>query len=233
MTRASALMRLQQVDSQIDAHRGHLVEIESALRQDRGVAEAHASLGATQASLAATRRSMRALEAEVQAIAAKGAEVEARLYDGKVTNPKELRDMQEEVASLMRRRSTLEDQLLEAMVQVEADEGGESAARQRLAEVEESLRSTHEELIGDRTRLQVVLDRLAIDREAAEAAVSHDDRQTYQSLRLRKRGVAVARLDEGVCSACGVAPSSSRAQAARHGDELIFCGNCERILYAV
>jgi predicted nucleic acid-binding Zn-ribbon protein len=88
-------------------------------------------------------------------------------------------------------------------------------------------------LTGDRTRLQVVLDRLAIDREAAEAAVSQDDRQIYQSLRRRKRGMAVARLEDGACSACGVSPSSSRAQAARHDDELTFCGNCERILYAV
>jgi predicted nucleic acid-binding Zn-ribbon protein len=175
---------------------------------------------------------MRSLEADVQAVADKAREAEAVLYGGRVTSPKELRDLQEDVASLKRRRSTLEDQLLETMVQVEAEEAGEAEARQNAARIELSLRQARDALTAERAHLESGLSRLVIDREAAEAPVPQADRKLYQSLRQRKRGTAVARLEDGVCSACGVAPSSSRAQAARHDDEIIFCGNCERILYA-
>jgi predicted nucleic acid-binding Zn-ribbon protein len=232
MTRASALMRLQQVDSEIDAVRARLAEIEAELAQDRGRAAAGARLSASQAALAATRRALRVQEAEIQSLAAKAAEVETRLYSGKVTNPKELQDIQEELASLRRRRAALEDQMLESMVQVESDESVEQAARQVVTAAEGAVQTANEALAADKARAETALARLLIDREGAEAPISAADRETYASLRRRKRGLAVARLDEGVCSACGVAPSSSRAQAARHGDELILCGNCERILYA-
>jgi predicted nucleic acid-binding Zn-ribbon protein len=42
----------------------------------------------------------------------------------------------------------------------------------------------------------------------------------------------VSTLEDGACTACGVAPSSSRIQSARQGNELILCGNCGRILCA-
>jgi predicted nucleic acid-binding Zn-ribbon protein len=232
MTRASALMRLQQVDSEIDSLRSRLAEISSALAQDRGRAEAAARLDAARSLLEATRRSQRVLEADVQALASKASDVEARLYSGAVTNPKELQDMQDELASLRRRRAALEDQVLETMMQVDSDEADEQAARQALAGAEGSARSLHEALGADKARAEAALARLLIEREGAEAPIAAADRDAYLSLRRRKRGVAVARLQDGVCSACGVAPSSSRAQAARHGDELVLCGNCERILYA-
>jgi predicted nucleic acid-binding Zn-ribbon protein len=38
-------------------------------------------------------------------------------------------------------------------------------------------------------------------------------------------------LRDGICSACGVAPSATRVSGARSEDTLVRCGNCERILY--
>jgi predicted nucleic acid-binding Zn-ribbon protein len=54
----------------------------------------------------------------------------------------------------------------------------------------------------------------------------------YDRLRPAKKGRAVALLEDGVCTACGVAPSSSRIQSARQGNDLVLCGNCGRILCA-
>jgi predicted nucleic acid-binding Zn-ribbon protein len=231
MSRAAALMRLQQIDTEMDARQARLAEIEQDLAADQGLAAAQAALAAAARSLAATRNSVRALEAEAQALSTKAAEVERTLYAGRVTNPKELVDMQEELASLKRRRASLEDEILDGMVEAEAEEQVEREAQAAVGKVEGALGASRQKLADERGAIEAALTRLETQHEAAEAPVPAEDRRLYQSLRQRKHGVAVARLEEGACGACGVAPSSSRAQAARHSVELVFCGNCERILY--
>lgn len=232
MSRPQALMRLQHIDSEIDAQQARQIEIERALAEDGGLSAARAGHSAAQTVLAASRRSVRSFEAEVQLLASKAREVELKLYSGRVTIPKELEDLQSELASLKRRLAALEDQQLEAMMQVEGDEASESSARQQVERLDEELRASQSALADAKVRLEASLASLAVEREAAALPVPSADRHLYQALRQRKRGLAVAVLDEGACSACGVAPSSSRAQAARQGDVLIFCGNCERVLYA-
>ena len=232
MSRAANLMRLQRIDTEIDAQRAALGEIERALAEDGGLASARAAQAAASARLAAANNELRSLEAEARALDDKVAEVERTLYGGGVSNPKELVDLQEELASIKRRRATLEDSVLAAMVDTEAQEQIEREAQASTARLTASLSAAQSGLAADRARIESVLQRLDIEREAAEAPISPADRAQYAALRQRKRGLAVARLEDGSCGACGVAPSSSRAQAVRHGDELILCGNCERILYA-
>jgi predicted nucleic acid-binding Zn-ribbon protein len=231
MSRAASLMRLQQIDLEIDARRARLGEIQEAIAQDKGLAEAQQALSEAKGAAAEVQRALRALEAEGQALAQKAAEVESTLYGGRISNPKELKDLQDELASLARRRTTVEDRQLDAMEQAENQEAAEREAQARVLELEAGLHNSRGELADEQARIGAELESLAMEHEGAEASVPQADRATYEGLRKRKRGVAVARLVDGVCGVCGVAPSSSRAQAAGHGDELIFCGNCERILY--
>ena len=52
---------------------------------------------------------------------------------------------------------------------------------------------------------------------------------TYQALRRKKGGTAVAQMNDGICEGCGVAVSQSLEWKLRQG-ELVTCGNCERII---
>jgi uncharacterized protein len=60
---------------------------------------------------------------------------EASLYGGKIRNPKELQDLQVEIAALKRRTATLEDEQLEAMLAVEDAETQLTEANKNLNEV--------------------------------------------------------------------------------------------------
>jgi predicted nucleic acid-binding Zn-ribbon protein len=224
-------MRLQQIDLEMDAGRSRLAEIDRSLASDGGASAARAALDDAKAALAQARAAARALEAEVEAVALKAGDVENALYGGHVTHPKELQDLQDDLGSIKRRRAALEDRLLDAMVEAESGESAEKAALARMGEAEAALQQSHGALAAERSALEAALARMDGDREAAEAHVPTADRELYRALRQRKHGLAVARLEDGACTVCGVAPSSSRAQAARQGNEIIFCGNCERILY--
>jgi len=232
MSRAASLLQLQSIDLELDANHARLRAIEIALGDDPAFKQAQRDGVDAQAQLHAGRVVVQNLEYESQTLGQKIAEVESRLYGGTVTNPKELQDLQNEGASLRRRREALEEKQFEAMLAVEAAEVRGAEAQHRLEQAEAAASAAHGNLREERERLRIAVARLDINRGASAAGIPAGDLELYMRLRQNKKGRAVSQLDEGACTACGVAPSSSRIQDARQGNEIILCGNCGRILCA-
>jgi len=232
VSRASTIYRLHKIDADLDQRRAQLAETQAKLASNPAVQQAQADLTAVGSELAAARRAAKTLDDENQTVSAKIKESEDRLYSGKIKNPRELKDLQTEIDSLKRKREGLDEQQLSAMDAVEAAEKKEAAAKSELAAVEAARAEEERDLLKDKSALGALIAKLGGEREAALISIPAEDRATYESLRKQKRGSAVSLLVEGTCSACGVAPSSSRIQAARQGGELVHCGNCGRILYA-
>jgi hypothetical protein len=93
-------------------------------------------------------------------------------------------------------------------------------------------RSTlHSELQAELGQIRDRLSDFEIEREAALVSVSEADRATYERLRSRLGGIAVAVMEEASCGACGLRVSASREQVVRAGVELVTCGQCGRVLY--
>lgn len=232
MSRASTLFRLQEIDLDLDARLARLAEVEAALADTSALEAIQQQAMSAEARLAEARVAAMQTEHEVQQRSAKIAEVEGELYGGHVTNAKVLRDLQLDVESLKRRRGEAEERQLEALVQMENSEAELRKLQSALSEAENETASRKQRMLEESARLRTAVSRVTGDREAVLASVPADDLEAYQRLRRAKAGRAVARLEEGVCMACGVAPSSSRLQDVRQGAGLIRCGNCERILYA-
>ena len=232
MSRAAALLQLQGIDLEMDVSRARLRAIEIALGDDPAVKLANRELVDSQAQLHAARVVVQNLEYESQDLGQKIAEVDGRMYSGVVTNPKELRDLQQEVDSLRRRRQVLEEKQFEALMAAEGAEVRQVGVQHQLESVEAVAAVAHGNLREERERLQTGLQRLEVNRGVVLAPIPGTDLEIYTRLRLGKKGRAVSQLDEGACTACGVEPSSSRIQDARQGNDLILCGNCGRILCA-
>jgi predicted nucleic acid-binding Zn-ribbon protein len=232
MSRAGTLLQLQNIDLEIDGHRARLAAIEAQLGDNPAVQAAQRAMFEAQTQVHAARVVVQNLEYENQALAEKLAEANNRMYGGMVTNPKELRDLQLEIDSLQRRRQGVEERQFEALVAAEAAEVQHANLQQQLQEAEAAAARTHGDLLEERRRLSALVQQISTGREAVHAQVNTADRELYDRLRPAKKGRPVSRLQDGGCSMCGVAPSSSRIQSARQGNELILCGNCGRILCA-
>jgi predicted nucleic acid-binding Zn-ribbon protein len=232
MSRAATLLQLQGIDLELDANRARLRAIETALGDDPAVRQAQHELVDSQTQLHAARVAAHGLEFDSQNLGEKIAEVDGRMYSGAVTNPKELQDLQNEVASLRRRREALEEKQFEALLACEGAEARSAEVQHRLEQAEAAAAEAHVNLREERGRLQGGVARLETNRGAMVTPIPSADLDLYARLRQSKKGRAVSQLDEGACTACGVAPSSSRIQDARQGNELILCGNCGRILCA-
>jgi uncharacterized protein len=116
MNQSFLLYRLQKIDNQLDKNTSRLEEINRLLTADDKILnsqnKSNMALKLKQDSL----RAQKYIEDQVETYRIKIETNEASLYSGRILNPKELRDLQTEVSSLKRRFSTLEDELLDAMV---------------------------------------------------------------------------------------------------------------------
>jgi predicted nucleic acid-binding Zn-ribbon protein len=232
MSRASSLYRLQELDLELEGCRNRVEEIKRILGDDE---ELNRRLGVLERAEAVVREESSAktkAEHAVESQKTKMAQNEKALYGGAIHNPKELQDLQNKAEALQRFLTTLEDRLLEAMIQLEEAEKERDAASAKLDSLRESRGAQHADLQQEHQGLLDKIDRLGAEHEAAEASISPEDLALYQDLQHRLGDVVVALVQDGTCNACGVNLARSVQQSTHSGAEIVRCNQCNRILYA-
>jgi len=232
MDRSHLLYHLQTIDLEIHNGKRRLEEVEAGLGESEELRQVRRALQKAEDELSRWRTTLRDLELEARGLTAKITSTEERLYGGRVTNPKELTNLQNEVSYLKRRKSELEDRQLEAMVEVEEHEAEADGKKASLAQIEAEWSDTQKRLIEERSELKERLAHLKKERAKLEGSIRAEDLALYGELCSRKDGRAVALLKGEVCQACRVTLPTSQVQQARSGDALSFCSSCRRILYA-
>ena len=232
MSSALGLYRLQQVDSQIDQIRARLDKIREMLENDLELRAAKDAVSASETAHTKESNIVKASEAEVESQRIKIEHAEASLYSGQVTNPKELQDLQMDVASLKKFLGTLEERELEAMVRAEKTEKALDESNKKLKAVQSNLKEQNRDLTNESETLNQDMERLAPERKAIVDDIAENLLNAYEKLRQQKKGIAVAAMVENSCSACGATLTQSQHQNARSTDGLFNCPTCGRIIYA-
>lgn len=229
MTEEAALYGLQCLDSEGDKKRRRLTEVEAVLGESDELRQARRAVDEAQARIQQWEVRQRDQELEIQGLEDKISREEKRLYSGAIKNPKELEDLQAEVASLNRRRQQLEEALLETMIELEEAQGARAQGQKHLEGVLAGWTTDQADLVKEQEALQARLAEIDQAREAALPGIDASDLAIYEGLRRRKGGVAVVPLQGGACGGCGVAIPPSLQWQLREG-HLTTCGNCERIV---
>lgn len=232
MSQKLDLFRLQKIDTRRDQIATRLQEIERILRETQELVNARDQLNKAETSTRAAQKALQEAETAVHSQHVKIEQDEASLYGGKVRNPKELQDLQNEVASLKRYLAKLEDQQLEAMLSLEENEARLTSAQSQMAMVEERTQQQHSGLIAEKNALIKDLERLDSEHQATSRPVSPESLMVYENLRKQKRGLAVTQVDDCTCTACGATLTPSECQVARSPSQISLCPSCGRILYA-
>jgi predicted nucleic acid-binding Zn-ribbon protein len=231
MNLAFKLFRLQHVDSELDEVRKRLADVERRLADNTVVQEAQAALDAAEQATENMSKELRQSEGEVKDQQQKTKENQDALYGGKVRNPKELQELQMEAEALARHVSSLEDAELEKMMALEALQTALKQAQENMEVVKAQRSAELRALGGEQETLRAEEVRLSSERETTLSGIDKDALATYENLR-SKGGLAVAKVNDKTCSACGAELSASLAQSARSPSELVRCASCRRILYA-
>jgi predicted nucleic acid-binding Zn-ribbon protein len=230
-----ALLELQRHDSAVDrlkARRGSLPEDARLAELASGLAVVDQLAAERRGSLATLQREQARLEAEIDMVTRKAHSEEDRAASGKVTSPKELTAIQEEVAALKRRQNALEDELLERMEQRETLEA-------ELVELDgrrQAIAGEQGDVTRDRDAALAEIDReLATEEAAADEVaprVGGELRALYDQIRRRQGGVGAAALVGNTCQGCRVSISPVELAAIRKlpAESIKRCENCRRIL---
>jgi predicted nucleic acid-binding Zn-ribbon protein len=233
MSKAELLLDLQDVDSAIDRLNRRLSEIRAALHETEELVAARSALRAADESVTRKRAQRKDLELADAALETRIKEAERRLYSGVVKNPKELLDLQNDIASSKRQKDALDDQLFDAMVALEEAEAELKSCTDTLLEVEAEWRASQGDLASELAQLEHELAERTVEQTEARGKLGAPDLAQYDQLRRRKGGVAVVEMEGSVCGACGVRVAAHILQQLGQADQLARCGNCERILVRV
>lgn len=230
MSQAQALYRLQQIDLQLIRYKKRQGEIAEQLEDNAVVTTARQRVEGAEGALKPLRVRVRDLELEIESTVQKSKATEDRLYSGKVKNPKEMGEMQQEMEALKRRKDELEDALLEEMMAVEGAEDDLAETQQSLQAITVEWEAEHADLLAEQQQIAAEVEALLAKRERALENVTPESRKIYDSMRKRKANQPVALLQAGTCTTCGVEQTRAIEQEVAHGRSLVYCNNCGRIL---
>jgi predicted nucleic acid-binding Zn-ribbon protein len=231
MSQTLSLFRLQQTDTQLDHRQARLKAIQKILEDDEVLRRASGQAESAETERLAAERDLRQAEAIVQDQSFKIEQAEASLYGGKGRSPKELQDLQNDVAALKRHLAVLEDRQLDAMLALEKAESACKAAQSDLQAVQANWREQNRSLNQEKANLQKEVETLGAEHRAIAVAVPPGDLGQYESLRQQRGGVAVASITDNACAACGVGLTPAQVQSARSANPMAHCPSCGRILY--
>lgn len=232
MAQVFKLYRIQQVDTKIDEINKRLVEIESEFKNDRRIVAAKNDLNYSYQKQTDKQKEIKNLENETAQFQIKLEQNQSSLYGGKITNPKELQDLQNESDSLRRKINDLEDKLIDLMIEVE-EINEEVKNHLKVLEIEETeFTSKVSILLAEKNNYISELARYSSEREAIASTIPPDELFVYEGIRKKRKGIAVSKVVEQSCSACGSSLSSTLLHQAKSPSLVAFCETCGRILYA-
>ncbi len=224
------LRDLQKVDTQIYQREQALKALDSgdALKQEAiALLKRH---DAVEAALRKAEGTQRDHELALKSLEEKRKAVNDKLYGGRITNPKELGDLQKDEEMIAHQISTLEDVLLEAMDAAETARAEEAEIGKALALAKRRWQETVAHTKAETERLTKEIAALKPERDRLAALVDKSLLRRYDEIRRHSQGIGLAITDSGICSACHITLNREIMDRMVEGFEVVLCENCGRIL---
>ena len=232
MNQAFFLYQLQKADSLIDRIDRRLDEINKIISNDVRIKSQEKRILAAENSLEKAAKKLKKTEEEVKTLRIKQENCEENLYSGRIKNPKELQDLQNELKSIKKRILEIEEKQLEEMILVEEQENLLKTENSKLQITKAGFISSQSVLLGEKTKIEKEKEQLISEKKANLTSILPESLEVYNKLRTQKNGLAVAIIEDKACSICGATLPPAEWQAARSPLKIVFCSSCGRILYA-
>ena len=232
MNDMQSIYDLQMTDLEIRDIHSELDGIARKLSSDQDLMVINGRLEKINKALEAQESDRRQKEREISELESKISELQGMLYDGIITNEKELQALEEQKGYASEELTSKEDDLLELMIEIEKlidSRDKHSEAVQKLLARKSSdlihLSARKKDLTSD-------LDKKQSERQALALDVPADLLSLYEKLKKNKSGHAVSKLEGRLCSVCRVELPVKELQDAKAGIRLVQCNSCRRIIYA-
>jgi hypothetical protein len=225
------LSELQTVDTQLLRLKRSQAGLDNGSEAAKNAEALRAAFNKQNAELHRLSGELKDSELKLQTIESKLKTNQQRLYQGTVSNPKELVNIEKEIGALQRQRSELDERILQLMDDVEGQKQQThcAEAEARLAETQHSTTVSSFQSKFDANKQEIAT--LEERRKLIAAAITDKALlKRYDDLRARHSGIGLAKINNNSCGTCGMALPSGTVRAVREGNEIQTCENCGRIL---
>ena len=227
------LLDLQSADtalSQLAHRRRSLPELAAIADRTAAARAVHDEVVDAQTALDDIAGDQRRLENDVETVRTRATRDEARLQAGGLPS-RELESLQHEIATLARRQSTLEDELLEIMERAEQTQATRDDARARHDAITAEIAELEAARDAAFAEIDAALAARTPEREAVAATIPTDLMALYERARAQG-GTGAALLRQRRCEGCHIELSGSELGAVSKADDdaVIRCENCRAIL---
>lgn len=231
----NALLDLQALDTtlvQLEHRAAQLPERVALTEVEAELVSLRHRISAVEGDQHVVAKDMKRIEDEVALLEDKIVGAERHLYGDGSSNAKELQAYQDEIAGFRRRIADLEDEELALMEQLEPIEASLAALAGTKAELDERAIALTAQVAVAEADLNAERTSVGAMRADLAGGIDPGSLAEYERVRARLGGVAVARLEAGVCGACHLKLSAVEVDRILHlpADEAVTCEDCGRFL---
>ena len=229
------LLDVQALDTTIDQlnhRRAGLPEHAELARLTARLDEVGREIVVTQTEEGDIAREQAKAEADVEQVVQRATRDKQRLDAGQVGSPRELENLQSEIASLERRQSDLEDAVLEIMERREDAQNRLTAFMTERDELTQQIATTEARRDEQLADIDGHLGKATGERAGVAAEIPGELLDLYEKIRAAQGGVGAAQLHRGRCEGCHLSLDASSLEQLRAAapDAVVRCEECRRIL---
>jgi predicted nucleic acid-binding Zn-ribbon protein len=232
MSESLNLYRLQQLDSRLSQVEIRQRSIRDSIENNIQLNDAKIELNQSQNEKKTIESNLKKIESNVNEKKVKVEQIESSLYSGRIQNPKELQELQQELALIKKQLSTLEDEELDEMIALEKTQSELNSHLKTYENIKTQVEQQNSSLVIELDELNREADRIKIERNATIQSIEEKSLSLYDQIREIRHGIAVTTISDNSCDSCGAVLTLSQQQSAHHSNKLYRCESCGRIIYS-
>jgi predicted nucleic acid-binding Zn-ribbon protein len=225
------LVKLQQIDSEINVVNQTLGRVESTLALlDKELSDFGSTLEKQDSDLEELKKAYRGFELDVNSNLPKIEKSKERL--AAVKSNKEYQSLLKEIDDLKAINSDLEDRMLECLEQIDQAEQDFKKRQTEFIELEDRIQTEKDKIAQDAADGNKRLAELNEQWQGVLDTVEPGVMATFKKVRGRVGNLTIAKVEKEVCKGCNVNIPPQMYNELQRCEKLMFCPHCQRIIYS-
>ena len=176
------------------------------------------------------KKELKKRELDIDELKGRAEDLGKKLYDGSITNPKEIQNSSKKLESLTEEVKRMEELMLMTMESLEEMRQRLEGLSSDLSEKALHFRRLHGTYLGNQQKVRKMLAQIPKARDKLLDKVEAEVWKKYVEMK-KKLVDPLARVEKGTCMGCRVGLSFHDLRTLKVGEGLLHCQNCGRMLF--
>ena len=231
MTTVRQMFALQELDIILDRVQTEHDKTEHELNNGDTVKDLETELERDSEWLQETELQQKASKLEAESQKERSESLNSQLYGGEITNPRDLESLEREASNVLHLVEQQEAAISQITEKIEEAQSKKDDLESKLDEAKTAWGIRKSELQAALKELNAKRAGFEGKRSKLTEGLDATSLQHYEMLRKRKGGVAVVKVQRGLCQGCRMSLPTHQQQRVRNGSQMVLCASCGRMLF--